>query len=228
MASHLDLEEQEQLDQIKHFWAQWGTLISSVLVVVCGTMIAYNGYQYWQSKQAGKAAALFAVFEEADVAGNMSRANQSFADLKVNYPSTVWAAQASLIIARKHMSDKNVQAAEDALSWAALNAADDGVKAVAGLRLASLYMDKGDFDKAIELLNKTVPADFQGLYSDRKGDVLLLQKKDEEAVSAYKSAYQALTVDVDYRKLIEVKLNALGVDPLSGQKKDIVASEVKS
>ena len=37
MATHLDLEEQEQLDQLKHFWNQWGTPITSVLVVVLGS-----------------------------------------------------------------------------------------------------------------------------------------------------------------------------------------------
>jgi hypothetical protein len=28
MAKHLDLEEQEQLDQLKHFWKQYGNLIT--------------------------------------------------------------------------------------------------------------------------------------------------------------------------------------------------------
>jgi predicted negative regulator of RcsB-dependent stress response len=148
--------------------------------------------------------------------------------LKTNYPSTAWTAQASLIIAKQHMSDKNPKGTEDALSWAVLHAADDGVKAIAGLRLAGLYMEQGNFDKSIELLNKTVPADFKALYADRKGDIFLLQKKYEEAVSAYRSAYEALTADIDYRKLIEVKLNGLGIDPSSSKKQDVMASEVKS
>jgi predicted negative regulator of RcsB-dependent stress response len=28
MAKHLDLEEQEQLDEIKHFWKEYGNLIT--------------------------------------------------------------------------------------------------------------------------------------------------------------------------------------------------------
>ena len=36
MATHLDLEEQEQLDQLKHFWKRWGNLISWALIVVLG------------------------------------------------------------------------------------------------------------------------------------------------------------------------------------------------
>ena len=44
MANHFDLEEQEQIDQLKHFWKQWGTLITAAVVVVCGGFAAYNGY----------------------------------------------------------------------------------------------------------------------------------------------------------------------------------------
>jgi predicted negative regulator of RcsB-dependent stress response len=55
---HLDLEEQEQLDQLKAFWNQYGNLISSVLIVVFGSIAAYNGYQYWQRNQAGQASVI--------------------------------------------------------------------------------------------------------------------------------------------------------------------------
>ncbi|WP_291518642.1 tetratricopeptide repeat protein, partial [Acidovorax sp.] len=65
MAKHLDLEEQEQLDQLKHFWNTWGALISSVVIVVAGSVAAWNGYQFWQNRQASQAAALF---ESVDVA----------------------------------------------------------------------------------------------------------------------------------------------------------------
>ena len=51
MANHLDLEEQEQLDQLKHFWNTWGTLISTLLILVSGSLVAWNGYQYWKNSQ---------------------------------------------------------------------------------------------------------------------------------------------------------------------------------
>ena len=34
MATHLDLEEQEQLDQLKAFWKQHGNLVTWVLVLI--------------------------------------------------------------------------------------------------------------------------------------------------------------------------------------------------
>ena len=47
MAKHLDLEEQEQLDQLKHFWKQYGDMITWALIVVLGAFAAWNGCQYW-------------------------------------------------------------------------------------------------------------------------------------------------------------------------------------
>ena len=69
MAKHLDLEEQEQLDQIKHFWAQYGNLISWVLIVVFGSFAAWNGWNYWQRSQASQASALYEEVERASLAG---------------------------------------------------------------------------------------------------------------------------------------------------------------
>jgi predicted negative regulator of RcsB-dependent stress response len=51
---HLDLEEQEQLDQLKHFWNTYGNLISALLIAVFGSFAAYNGYQYWQRRRCGQ------------------------------------------------------------------------------------------------------------------------------------------------------------------------------
>ena len=42
MATQLNLEEQEQLDELKHFWKQWGNLITWVAIAVLGTYAAWN------------------------------------------------------------------------------------------------------------------------------------------------------------------------------------------
>jgi len=45
MSKHLDLEEQEQLDQLKHFWNKYGNVITWLLIVVMGSYAGWNGYQ---------------------------------------------------------------------------------------------------------------------------------------------------------------------------------------
>jgi predicted negative regulator of RcsB-dependent stress response len=50
MATHLDLEEQEQLDQLKAFWNRYGNLLTWVLIAVLAVVAGWNGWNYWQRK----------------------------------------------------------------------------------------------------------------------------------------------------------------------------------
>ena len=84
-----DLQEQEQLDEIKHFWKKWGTLITTLLVIVMGGLAAWNGYQYWQNRQGAQAGALASAVEAAVNSGDKGRIDQAFGDLRSSYGGTM-------------------------------------------------------------------------------------------------------------------------------------------
>lgn len=210
MANHFDLEEQEQLDQIKHFWNTWGTLISSVLIVVFGAIAAWNGYQYWQNRQASQAAALADAMDSAVASADTARIEQVFSDMKSRYGGTVQAAQAGLLSAKALVDAGKLDSAKTELTWLAQNASDEGYKALARLRLAGVLIDEKAYDEAMKQLSGSVPAGFDAAFADRKGDVLALQGKKADATAEYQRAYKAFEDRVDYRRLVEVKLNALG------------------
>lgn len=214
MAKHLDLEEQEQLDQLKHFWNTWGTLISSVLILVAGALAAWNGYQYWQNRQAVQAAALFDAVDAAARSGDSARMEQAFTDLKAKYSGTTQTAQAGLTLAKSLLDNGNPDGAKEALSWVAEKSSDDGLKALAKLRLASVLMDQKSYDEALKLVSSAAPSEFEAVNADRKGDILVLQDKRTEAIAAYTIAYKSFDEGVEYRRLVEIKLNALGVSPV--------------
>ena len=94
MATHLDLEEQEQLDQLKHFWRQWGNFITWTLVIVLGAFAAYNGWNMYQRSQAAKASVLFDELDKAAQAGDADKAARVFSDMKEHYGRTAFAEQA--------------------------------------------------------------------------------------------------------------------------------------
>ena len=213
MANQLDLEEQEQLDQLKHFWNTWGTLISSVLVVVFGALAAWNGYQFWQNRQATQASALFDAVEVAVQTGDHTRVEQAFGDIRGKYAGTVQAAQAGLLVAKLEMEKNQPDAAKAALEWTAKNTSDEGYRAIARLRLASVLLEQKAYDAALQTLSEKFPLEMHAVVADRKGDVLLLQGKNTEAAAEYSSAYAAFSDSVEYRRLVEVKLNALGIKP---------------
>lgn len=213
MAKHLDLEEQEQLDELKHFWKQYGDLITWVLIAVFGAVAAWNGYQYWQRQQAVQASSMYDEVERAVKSGDSARLDRSLVDMKDRFGSTVYAQQAGLMVAKAHYDKGNVEAAKAALTWVAGHAADEGYQAIAKLRLSGLLLETKAYDDALKLVSGSFPKDFVALAADRRGDILMAQDKKSEAKAEYEKAYKALDERAEYRRLVEVKLNALGVDP---------------
>ncbi len=213
MANQLDLEEQEQLDQLKHLWKQYGNLVTWLLIAVLAVFAGWNGYQYWQRNQAMQAAAMFDELERQARASDIARVERAFADMKEKYGGTTYAQQAGLLAAKLFHEAGRADAAVAALTWVAGNTADDGYKSVAKLRLAALHVESKAFDQALAQLGSDFPAEFQGLVADRRGDVLSVQGKKTEAGAEYLKAYRAMDERTEYRRLVEMKLNVLGVDP---------------
>ncbi|WP_293660607.1 tetratricopeptide repeat protein [Rhodoferax sp. OV413] len=211
MANHLDLEEQEQLDQLKHFWKRYGNLITWLLIAVLGSLAAWNGYQWWNKRQAEQASAMFDEVERVISGGDVVAAERAFSDMKQRFPSTVYAQQAGLTLARVAYISGKPEVAQNALAWVAESSADAGLAAVAKIRHAGLLLESKSFESAMKLLEGSFPAEFAGLVADKKGDAMLAQNKPEQAIAFFREAYKQLPEREQYRRLVEVKLASLGV-----------------
>lgn len=212
MAQHLDLEEQEQLAEIKHFWNKYGNYISAVLIVVFGSIAAYNGWHWWQKHQANQAAAMYDELERAAQERNMERVQRALADIQDRYPRTTQAQQGALVAAQAMQQAGQAEPAQKALAWVVDKASDKGYEATARLRLAALLMDAKSYDEALKQLGGSMPASFAPLAADRRGDIYKLQGKKTEAIAEYQKALAGLDEGTEYRRLVEVKLASLGVE----------------
>jgi predicted negative regulator of RcsB-dependent stress response len=219
MAAHLDLEEQEQLDELKHFWKQYGNLITWFLIAALGAYAAFNGWQYWQRSQALQASVLYDEVERAAATGDTGRVEQAFKDIQDKFGRTTYAQQAGLLAGKVLAEKGKPDAAKAALQWVADSGKDEAYQALAHLRLAGLLADAKAYDDALKQLSASMPAQFEALAADRRGDVYNLQGKKDQAREEYTKAWKGLQADTDYRTLVEVKLTALGVDvsALKGQ-----------
>ena len=215
MAKHLDLEEQEQLDELKHFWKQYGDLITWTLITVLGAFAAWNGYQYWQRAQAAKAAVMYEEIERAVQSGEPARIDRSLSEMKERFGRTTFAEQGALLAAKAYQDKGSLDASQGALKWVAENGADVGYQSVARLRSASILVEKKAYAEALQLLAAPFPSDFSGLVADRRGDIYMAQGKKAEAKIEYNTAWKAMDERAEYRRMVEVKLNALGVDTAS-------------
>lgn len=208
-----DLEQQEQLEQVKQFWNRYGNLITTLALIVALAFAGWTGYNYWQNQQSIKAAGLYEELDKAVVAGDAKKVAQSFADLSKDYARTTFAQQGALVAAKVAADRKELDQARAALQWLVQNGKNPDLVAIGRLRLAGMQMDAKQFDEALKTLDVAVPDEFAPLANDRKGDIFMAQGKTEQAIAAYEKAWKAMDASVDYRRFIEGKLVALGQPP---------------
>ena len=217
MANPLDLQEQEQLDQIKHFWRQYGNAITWILVTVLTAFASWNFYNYWQRSQSSQAASFFDEFERITRSPDQAQLDRVFSDIKERYPTSTYTQQAGLLVAKKYYESGNLEGAKSALGWVTEKSTDKGFQSIARLRLAGVLSESQDHAGALKVLEGSFPEAFEALAADRRGDILLSQGKNSEALKEFNNAFRLFDERSEYRRLVEVKLNALGVNPLITQ-----------
>lgn len=212
MAAHLDLEEQEQLEQVKAFWKRWGNLITWLITLALAAFAAWQGWNWYQRDQAAKAAAMYEEFDRALNAQDLDKAAVAASDLKTRFAGTAYAAQAGLQVAKLQLDKNKLDDARQSLTWVAEQGAQDApYRDLARLRLAGLQIDAKAYDEAAKSLDAVKAPEFAGLVADRRGDLLLLQDKRDAAKSEYQKALGAIDKTQDYRRIVEAKLATLGV-----------------
>ena len=216
MSQQLDLQEQEQLDALKAFWKQYGNALTWILIAVLGAYAAWNGWNYYQRRQAEQAAAMYDELDRASAAAEADKANRVFADLRERFPKAAFTAQGGLLAAKVLAEKGQLEPAQTAFAWVADNATDEDVRALARLRWSGLLLDEKKYDEALKVLEGIKSTSMEALSADRRGDILMLQGKKSEAVASYRAAWQSLPESLDYRRLVEAKLTALGAAPDAG------------
>lgn len=115
------------------------------------------------------------------------------------------------MVAKMSYEAGKADTARAALNWLTENASDKGYASVARLRLSGLLIEQKAYDDALKLLGTGISEEFTALADDRKGDIYVLQGKKSDAKTQYQKAYKAFDEQSEYRRLVSVKLTALGV-----------------
>mgnify|MGYP000844691820 CR=1 FL=1 len=144
-----NLEQQEQLDQFKHFWKTYGNLITWTLVLCVGAYAAWTGYLYWQNDRATKAAVLFEELDRAAIKGDVDKTTRVFSDLKDNYAGATFTEQGALLAAQVQLAKGKSDDARASLQWLADKGKNENLAAIARLRLAGVLMDLKKYDDAL-------------------------------------------------------------------------------
>jgi len=206
-----DLEEQEQLAELKAWWKRYGDLVLGIFIVAMLVLAAWNGWRWYQRTQSLEAAALYETLQKAARASEAKAARDAAGTILERYSGTAYAPLAALVSAKVHYASGDLKTARAQLRWALDNAKVEEVRTIARLRLASVLMDDDALDEAFKLVEAKPSAGFEALYASLRGDILLAQQKPSEARAAYQSALeQADKGDPTLRETLRLKLDALG------------------
>lgn len=206
-----DLQEQEQIDELRAFWKRYGNFLLTVITVVLLAIAGWRGWGWWQTHRAAEAAAVYDQLREAVAAKDSARVRETAGTIFDKYGSTVYGQMAAMLAARAYLDAGDTKAARVPLQWAIDHANDESFRHLARVRLAGVLLDEKALDQALSLLANNPPERFIGLYADRRGDVLLMQNKPGEARVEYKKALEKLALDSPLRSVVQMKLDALGV-----------------
>lgn len=204
-----DHEEQEQLDSLKAFWNQYGNLLTWVLIIVLGAYAGYNYWRYMQRNKAAEASMVYDQLQKSAQAADNAKVQKVAADLESKYDSTVYAPMGALVAARSAFDANDNKTAKAQLQWAADHGSDE-IKAIARLRIAGILLDEKAYDEGLKLLGGEFLPQFSSAVADRKGDILAAQNKLDEARKSYIVALAGMNKSDPGRKLVEVKLEAIG------------------
>ena len=221
-----DLEEQEQLAELKAWWKQYGNLVTGVVVAASLGVLAWQGWNWYERKQAGEASGVYSVLQRAALERDTQKTKGAAGELVEKFGRTAYAPLGALTAAKALYEAGDIKSAKAQLAWVAENGKDE-LRDLGRLRLATVLLDEQAYDEALKTLSASHGAGFAVRFAELKGDVLVAQAKKAEAAAAYKAALAGLDGDgksaadkgtlqsremnAPYREMLQQKLDSLGV-----------------
>ena len=206
-----DLEEQEQIAEIKSFWNRYGNLIVIAISAALLLIAAWRFWGWYQTSQSAQAATLYTELQRAAGANDAKKVRELAGSLLESYSGSLYATLGALVSAKTHFEAGDLKTARVQLQWVVDKGRDAEVQALARLRLVAVLLDEKAYDDALKVLAVKPPASFEALFEDARGDVLQAQGKGAEARAAYQAALSKLGAGEEpARELIQLKLDGVG------------------
>ncbi len=209
-----DLEEQEQISELKAWWEQYGKLVTAIALAAALASVGWQGMKWYQNRQASEASALYATVQEAAERGEAQKAREAAGRIIENYSGTAYAEMAALVSSDVQFSAGEAQNARAQLEWLATEGSDPLLRDLARLRLATVLFDAGDHAAALAQLGPEPVASLKARFEDLRGDLQAAAGQPQAARAAYQAALDALAggdgqgAD-SLREVVRVKMQAL-------------------
>ena len=206
----LDLEEQEQVDELKALWKKYGAYITRGVIAFFVLYGLFQGWGYYQTKQSLGASELYqsiVVLDEKNTKDILEKSQKLMDD----YSGTPYAGRAAILFAKASYLDGNKDKAKEKLAWASSHAKESATESIALIQLGKILVEEKKYEDALKKVNDVENEGYLGLSNDLKGDILNAMGKKEEAKKAYLEALKRFGPKDPYAKFTQEKLESLGV-----------------
>ena len=206
-----DLEEQEQIEQLKAWWNRYGAIAMGLLTVALLIVLGWQGWAWYQNNQATQARGYFEALERASEQPGtdaMPRIVAAMETLKTDFAQTDYAGRGALVAAQALQARDDLDGAQEALEWLS-QSNHEALAPVASLRLAGLLLDTEQYDQALATLADAPPA-FEGLYADRQGDIYAAKGDREQALEQWREALTKIGVNQGLASALQLKIDTVG------------------
>ena len=207
----LDLEEQEQVAELKAWWNQYGNLVVSAITAAAVAFAGWQAWRWYERSQASQAGALYDTIVRAVRAGDAKALRDADGALLENYPRTLYASMGAFMAARFYYERNDAKSAKAQLQWVLEHGRTEDFRDLARLRLAAILLDEKAYDEALKLLDEKHGASYDAEYAAAKGDVLVAKQQTKEARDAYRVALDKVgNGNAAFRESVRMRLEALG------------------
>lgn len=207
MAVHL--QDEQEIANFKYFWQHWGRWLFGLLVLLALAYFGWVMYQNHTHSNSEKAAVVFETFVEQSQANHIAESKKTLIKLQEDYPDTIKAAQATLMMAATTFNQGKYDETVKHLQWVKAKQSSDLIQAITAQRLAVTFLQQKKYTEALNALDVKIASQFEPMLLDTKGDVLLAQQKTKEAIAAYQKALDLSSQDNPLTQLLKMKLDTL-------------------
>ena len=207
----LDLEEQEQVAELKAWWTQHGNRVLAVVIAAAVAVVGWQGWRWYEHGQAAQASVLYDTLAKAAQAGDAKALRDAAGTLVESYPRTLYASMGELLAAKFYFERNDLKSAKAQLQWVIEHSPAEDFRDLARLRLAAVLLDEKAYDEALKQLDAPHAPAYDAQYAALKGDVLVAKNQLAEARAAYRLALEkADQRDSPFRESVRMRLEALG------------------